>query len=262
MDYSFSYHAQSSRRGRRRLIAATVLVVVLVLADIITGGGVRAAARNFAVSVDAGFASVISVLTDNGYFKSHAALAAQNQALTAQLAEYAEKAALYDSLQSANQKLSAMVHLAQTQTGVTAPIDSSFIASPYGTFLVGAGSAQNVAMGDLVLTDQDVVIGKVTSISAQASTVTLIFAPGASVDVTIDGAPVAASGQGGGEGKAEVPQGITINATDPVLAPGYGSRVVGVVGHVVTDPSSAYADVSIGLPVNLSSLEYVYIVKP
>lgn len=262
MDSHFSYHAQSSRRGRRRLMAATILVVVLIVADLATGGRVRTISRSAAASIDGVFATLSEGIAQNGLFKSHAALAAQNQALEQELSQYAQKAALYDALQKENAALAAMAHLAQTQPGIAAPIDSSFIASPYGTFLVGAGSTQGVAVGDLVLTDQDVVIGKVTSVGADTAIATLVFAPNTSVDVTIDGAAVPAAGQGGGEAKVEVPQGIAVAVTDPVVAPGYGNRVVGVVGRVVTDPSSAYSDVYVGLPVNLSALRFVYVAKP
>ena len=148
--------------------------------------------------------------------------------------------------------------LAQTTPGLAAPITSSIVSSPYGTFTIGAGSADGVAQGSLVLTADGFVIGKVTQVQAHQSLVDEVFASGAQTPVSIDGSAVVATGQGG-EAQAEVPHGITVSQNDPVTAPEYGGRPIGIVQHVDSNPANAQQAVYIALPVSLASLQFVYV---
>jgi cell shape-determining protein MreC len=259
MHAEFRYAARASRSGRRRLFFATLFVLVLVLLDLLSGGKVRALARNAASSVwDVG-SRAWSGISGSGYLSSRASLEAQISTLRDQLQQAQGQAATADVLQQENDALSRMTHLAQTTTGITAPIVSSIQSSPYGTFLVGAGSADGVSAGSLVLTPDDFVVGKVAQVGAHQSLVDETFASGSQTDVVIDGAAAAASGVGGGNARAQVSHGITVQVGDPVIAPEYGARAVGIVGHVVSDPASAQSQLYIALPVSLSSLKYVYI---
>lgn len=262
MNADFSYRApRGPGAARRRLLFATILILVVFILDIFSGGKIRGAVRNAEVSVWSVGVRAWDSVAHNGFFASRASLEAENASLSGEIAQYEERAAAYDTLSSENAALGQMVHLAQTSPGITAPIVSSFNASPYGTFLVGAGSADNVATGDLVLTDADFVIGRVADVSARTSLVDELFAPNASVNVVIDGADVPAQGEGGGNAQARIPRGVNVNAGDSVIAPEYGGRAVGVVGHVISDPANGYSQVYISLPVDLSALRFVYITQ-
>jgi cell shape-determining protein MreC len=188
-------------------------------------------------------------------------LEAQNASLSAEVAQYQERAAAYDTLLSENAALGQMVHLAATSPGITAPIVSSFNASPYGTFLVGAGAADTIAAGDLVLTDTNFVIGRVVSVNAHTSLVDEVLAPNTFINVIVDGASVPADGEGGGNAQARLPLGVNVNVGDSVIAPQYGGRAIGVVGHVTSDQANGYSQIYIALPVDLSALRFVYITQ-
>jgi cell shape-determining protein MreC len=260
MDRGFSYSARSTNVGRRRLWVATALVLVLFIIDIISGGKVRALVRDGVASVSLAVHHIGVTISAGGYFVSHAALASENQALKAQVATLEEQAALSNALQAQVATLSGITHLAESTPGITAPVASSFIASPYGTFLIGAGSAEGVTRGALALSDAGVVVGTVSDVSAHAATVVETFAPEHSVDALLDGAPITVKGSGGGNGSAQVPNGVTVNPGDAVTAPEYAGRVIGIVGHVDSNPSNAAMQVSIGSPATLSSLQYVYVI--
>lgn len=260
MALRFSYREQSAKTGRRRLLGATLLALVIVLFNIVSGGRVTAIARSITARVSLDAQAIVENVLGRGYFVSHATLAAQNESLQGQVAALTERVALSDTLSAEVSTLAELAHLATSTRGITAPIASSFISSPYGTFLVGAGSAEGVTSSSIVLSSGGTVLGRVTSVSAHASTVVEIFASGHSLNVLIDGAAITARGVGLGNATAAVPHGVKVSVGDVVTAPELEGRPVGVVGHVDADTSSASTQTYIGLPVNLSVLKYVYIV--
>ena len=258
MDTRFRNSASSARDGRRRLFFATLIALVVVLANLATGGKLSAAVRNVALPVWNFGAGIGKGITQSGFFSSRSALEAQIAALQDELQQGQLQAAAFEAVQEQNASLSQLTHLAQTTPGLAAPITSSLVSSPYGTFTIGAGSADGVAEGSLVLTEDGFVVGTVAQVQAHQSLVKQLFAPGVQTDVSIDGAQTVASGEGG-EAQSEVPHGIPVSENDPVLAPAYGNRPVGVVQHVDSNPANAQSAVYIALPVSLASLQYVYV---
>lgn len=260
MSERFTFAGARGRSGRRRLFLTTVAVVCIVLADILSGGFIRAHVRTAVSTVWNAGTAVARSTGGSGYFSSRRALATENASLRQQLARYEERAAGYETLKAENDDLRALLRLAQVERGITAPVVSSLRASPYGTFLIGAGE-NDVARGDLVVSEGGFVAGKVSDVSARTALVSEIFAAGASLDVRVAGANVVAEGHGGGNARAKVPRGIKLATGDAVTAPSLGGRAVGVVGSVKSDESSADQTVYIRLPVNLSSLAFVYVVR-
>lgn len=251
---------RTSRRstGRRGLFIVTLVAILVVLINIALGGPLAALLRDVVAPISNVGGRIGSGITNSGYFASRGALEAQIAALQDEVQQEQLQAAAFAVVQQQNQSLSAMQHLSQTTPGLAAPITSSVISSPYGTFTIGAGSADTVAQGALVLTADGFVVGKVAQVQAHQSLVEQIFAPGVQTPVTIDGAAVIASGQGG-DAIAEVPHGVTVQQGDPVLAPSFGDRPIGTVQHVDSNPADAQQAVYVALPVSLPSLQYVYV---
>jgi cell shape-determining protein MreC len=245
--------------GRRRLFAASVLVIFLFVADILSGGKIRNEIRAGAAVVSRLGGGIVSSIAGSGVFASKRALQAQNQSLAEEVSQLEERAAAYDVAQQENAQLQAIVHLAQTTPGMTAPVVSSLLASPYGTFTIGAGSLDGIAMNDLVQTEDGFVVGRVSDVGSHTALVTELFAPGASIDAIVDGTSVSVEGDGGGNAHTQVPRGLSIVPGDPVVAPSLGQRAVGIVGNVASSSASASQDISIRLPTNLLSLQFVYV---
>jgi cell shape-determining protein MreC len=229
-----------------------------MLANLATGGKVAALTRDLVSPISALGGRIAGALTENGFFSSRRSLEAEISVLQSEVQQQQLQAAAFEALQQQNAALSQLEHLAATTKGLAAPVTSSVISSPYGTFTIGAGSADNVSSGSLVLTAGGFVIGKVVQVQAHQSLVDQLFGPGVQTPVTIDGASVLATGQGG-TAIAEVPHGVTVSENDPVVAPEYGGRSIGVVQHVDSNPANAQSAVYIALPVSLSSLQYVYV---
>jgi cell shape-determining protein MreC len=239
----------------------TAFVVFLFMADVISGGKVRALVRSATTSVSVVFQHIGADLFGQGYFTSQATLAAENAALKAELTILQERAALATALQGQVAAISSLAHLTQETSGITAPVTSSVLSSPYGTFLIGAGGAEGVALGAVVLSENGVVVGSVSDVRTHSATVLEIFASGHSENALLDGTPIVTKGAGGSNATTQVPHGITVSPGDAVTDPSLGGRVIGLVGHVEVNPSSAAAQVYIGSPVNLASLQYVYVLS-
>lgn len=249
----------NDRRARRRLLAATVAIVLLFLIDLIFGGVLRTSVRigtNFLWR--AGSAAGTSI-AHSGLFATRSGLARQNAALQDTVAQLQDRAAAYTVLSAENQQLRALVHLAENAPGITAPVISSFRTSPYGTFLIGAGTADGVRTGALVLTSDGFVIGHVADVSGRSALVIGLFAPGQTIDVLIRGIPVGLKGEGGGKAAGDAPRGVPIVEGDVVVAPSLGQRPVGIVGSVQGSEASAATKLLVRVPVNLEALSFVYV---
>jgi cell shape-determining protein MreC len=253
-----TFGAKKNTSGRRSLFLVTLLAVLIVLANIATGGMVSAGLRDIVTPISNAAGRIGGSITHSGFFSTRGTLEAQISVLQSELQQEQLQAAAFEALQQQNASLTQLEHLAATTKGLAAPITSSIVSSPYGTFTIGAGSADNVSQGSLVLTADGFVIGKVVQVQAHQSLVNELFGAGVQTAVTIDGASVIATGQGSAA-TTEVPHGITVSENDPVIAPEYGGRSIGVVQHVDSNPANAQSAVYIALPVSLSSLQYVYV---
>lgn len=253
-----SYRQNSARK---RLLAASALVIVLLTIDLLSGGKVRAFSREAGSGLWRLGISAEESVRESGFFTSRRALEDANASLSEQNAQLEGRAAAYQVLKDENESLRAMLRVAGNKRGITAPVVSSFRASPYGTFLVGAGSLDDVAVGELVLTSENFVVGRVTDIDQNSSLVRELFAAGVSTDALVRGVGTSVQGQGGGNARADLPREASVSVGDSVISPVLGGRAIGVVGAVEDKPASAYRRIYIRLPANLSAMRFVYLVK-
>ena len=256
-----SYRQNKSRNGR--LLVITTLVVFLFALDILTGGSIRHLLRGGVVVMAEWSGRVGASIKGSGLLATRASLEAKNRVLSEQLTQYEERAGGFEALRTENEELRALVHLIESlpsgTEGMTAPVVSSIRSSPYGTFLIGAGDSDGIARGSLVLTSGGFGVGTVTDTGAHTAVVTEVFAPSATIEAIVGSASISAAGSGGGNARASVPRALSITVGQPVVAPAFGQRPIGIVGNVASSSASASQDVSIVLPVNLASLKYVYI---
>ena len=246
------------------MLVATICVVLIFFIDIISGGALRGLVRGGASRLWGAGSGVVSGVLNSGFFSTRRALGQENVLLREQLAQSEARAAGYQALKDENTALQNILHVAQGTRGITAPIISSLSSSPYGTFMVGAGTLDGITLGDLVLAGDSLqggfAIGRISDAGAHASLVTELFAPNVSTDAIVGGAQVLVTGRGGGNARAEVPRDLSVAPGDTIRSPLVGGRPIGVVGAVNADPASASSQVYIGLPISLSALQFVYVV--
>jgi cell shape-determining protein MreC len=262
MQFEFSHRSSSAAKAnRRRLLAATALVVVLIGFDFVTAGAVRGLVRSVGSAIWQSSERVRASITETGYFSTHRALARENATLRAQVAQYQEKAAGYDVLESENAQLRAALNFSMGENTITAPVVSSFRSSPYGTFLIGAGEGDLIRVGNAVLSGGGFVLGTVSDVQTKTAAIKSALSAGERVDALIGDTPVAVIGDGGGNGHASVPLGIEIAEGTPVISPAHGGRAIGIVGKIDAQPASPDQTVYVHLPFNLASMRYVYVVR-
>ncbi len=250
-----------TRAARRRLLLATFLVVFLFALDILFGGVLRKNTRIIGGFIYQSGSSFVGTILKSGFFATKRSLEIRIEELNAEVARLNELAGEYRVLRDENMQLRELTNLASKTDGITAPIISSFRTSPYGTFMVGAGSADGIQTGDLVVSPGGFVLGTVSETGAHSSIVKEIFAPGSSIDAVIAKSATLVEGRGAGNAYARVPHGILVEPGDPVISPVFQGRAIGIVGSADADSASAYSDIYIGLPVSVESLRYVYVEK-
>lgn len=257
-----SYRRHDAPRARRHLTIATILVVLLACIDMFSHGYIRYLTRTVVSQAWSATDSAVLHVLHMEVFTSRKALIQENELLRTQLARMQEQAIAYTALEDENHALREIARVASSEQGITAPVTSSFYASPYGTFLIGAGSADGIARGDMVLAGETgFLIGRVVHTDAHRAVVVELFAPGAKFDAVINGISVELEGRGGGNAHANVPRDSVIASGDLVRVRQYGDRVAGVVGGVEVGPASAYQDVYVALPISRSSISFVYVVS-
>ncbi len=269
MKTSFSYRSlESQKRGRNRLVFVTILVISIIGVDMIMRGAIRNTVHAGVAMVSGWVAGAGNIILGSGVFSSQRTLQSQNSLLLERLGQLEERAAAYEALKVENDELRALLHVTgdaadpNEKRGVTAPVVSSVRSSPYGTFLIGAGSADGIVSGSLVLTSGGFVVGIVGNSGLHTTIVTEVFAPGVSTEGSVNGIPIIAHGSGGGNARIQVPRGLAVAIGDIVLAPALGQRPIGIVGSISSSSASASEELHIRLPMNLASLSYVYVIPP
>lgn len=256
----YSYRGAEAADARRRLVLATGLVVALFLADLVTGGMIRNLIRSGTGLVWGIGARIERSVAGTGFVSSRTSLAAQNEVLRSQLAQYESRVAAASVAVAENELLRGMAQLAAHTPGITAPITSSLKASPYGTFFVGAGAADGIVHGTLVLSGSGYVLGRISDVGTHSALVDQLFAPGNEIDGLASGVSLTLVGEGGGNAVARAPRGAAISVGDVVFSPSLGSRPIAIVGSVAADPADAYTLVFVRTPANIAALQFVYIV--
>lgn len=256
------YTFRGARRGesRRRLVLTTGVVALVFLVDLATGGVVREMVRAATGALWSVGAQIERGIRSTGFVASRASLASENDALRTQLAQYEQRVAAASAAVAENELLRSMTRLASDAPGITAPVISSFQASPYGTFFVGAGTADGIMHGALVLSPDGYVIGRISDVGPHTALVDQLFAPTRELEVLVRDVPLSLVGEGGGNAVARAARGAVVEVGDVVVAPTFSGRPVAVVGAVAADPAAAFTLVSVRVPANIASLRFVYII--
>lgn len=256
------YLRNDRRRARSRLLIATIIVIALFLIDALSGGAVRAIVRTGGTLLWRGSAQIESAIFGSGFFSTRRAMQSENEALRREIAVLESEVAGHEGLLQEIAELRKLVRLAESSAGVTAPIISSTRSSPYGTFLIGAGVADGLTVGNVVLAagENGFAVGEIADVHQKSALVREVFAPGVTLDGRLRGADLSFEGQGGGNARATAPRALAVAEGDPVTSGLYGGRLIGVVGSVSSDSASAYKSVYVRTPVSVSELQFVYVV--
>ncbi len=254
------YRPQKNDRGRSQLLYATFLIVIVFLLDLVAGGRLRGAVHAGGAYLWSGVSEISTSIGSHEIFASHKALVFENLQLKSELAAYHLKDNVYASMADENKKLRQLTNLAERLPGRATAIISSVHASPYGTFLIAAGSNDGVSAGSVVYAGDGYAIGIVSSVDTHTSLIKELFAPNATIQAVTGTTPLVFQGQGDGNARAQAPRESVIKVGDIVRAPSVNAPI-GIVGKVISGPTDSYSAIYIRVPDNLQTLSFVYVAR-
>lgn len=250
------------REGKSRARLLTIIsfgVVLFMVADYAFDGALRSQVRTYTEPVITMSYRVGGFVFQTDFWKSRAALQREVERLSMEVEREKGVFAAIEAVRDENEILRSLARVAENTPGTTVPVVSSFSSSPYGTFMIGAGSVHGISVGDLALASDGFVLGSVTDVAENSSVVGAVFSPGVSTDVMTDNVAFSVIGRGGGNARAEVPRELPLAVGEPILAPQYASRPVGIIGRIESASSSAFSDVFVLFPYNINTIRFVFV---
>ena len=203
---------------------------------------------------------------------SKASLASENARLRGEIASTTALLADRTLLYQDNLDLKNRLGRNAKQNSVLAGVLLAPPAAPYDTLLLDAGSAEGVAVGDLVSAGGATLIGAIREVHPHTASATLYSAPGQRYEALLllggsasttntKSIPVTLEGQGGASLSAEVPAGTPARVGDSVVERGVEGGFVGSVSFLDAKTSESFETLYVTLPANPLELRFVEIWK-
>ncbi|MFA6253650.1 MAG: rod shape-determining protein MreC [Candidatus Paceibacterota bacterium] len=134
---------------------------------------------------------------------------------------------------------------------------------PYNNLLLDIGKnnrSRSFQVGDLVVADGTILIGRVAEIDDTYTKVRLISAEAnLSVTIGVKNVPAIASGSGVGNFTITLPKDTPVFEGDRVTTPSLGNYLIGSVGHIEKMASRPTQTILVRTPVNLWQLKWLEI---
>ncbi len=132
----------------------------------------------------------------------------------------------------------------------------------YDTFILDAGSVQNVSKGDLVFAAEGILIGEITRVSETTSLAELFSSPYRETIMRLSGTiDTLAHGRGGGVYELKVPRELPIVLGDVALKPGRERVIYGTLSHIEFSETDSFKYVFLRIPENIFELREVYVLQ-
>lgn len=143
------------------------------------------------------------------------------------------------------------------------PIISKPNQSAYDTLILAKGTNDGISVGQYVYMDTYAVLGVIDSVTNTASVVKLFSSPATNTQARLErtGYDITLIGRGGGNMIVEIPKEIETALGDRISFPPIPNTVVGVIRDITLDDRSVYKKLYVTLPVNILTLDFVYVVK-
>lgn len=198
----------------------------------------------------------------SGSLRSSQDLLAENESLKRELESFRLSIAstsislLFDE----NAELRSILGRASTTPRTLAAVLARPPHAPYDELIIDLGRRDGVTETTMVYAPGEVLIGRVSAVFSETSSVRLFSSSGTTYDVFIGSTniPATAIGRGGGYYVAELPHGTAAVAGDTVSdSAGLGNGIFGNVISVSNDPSSTFDQALIAPPINIFGLRWV-----
>lgn len=204
------------------------------------------------------------VESGEGQLMSKKALLAENATLKDDIEKYQADALELQMVREENEKLRAELSYTQNiKTFVGAQVLAKPSQSLFNSLVIDRGSDAGIAVGQLVVTQGVVGLGKISSVSSKTATVELFSGPQFSGDLIMknQNITVPAIGKGSGNFEIHIPREIRVIDGDILAFPESPNIAVGVVKSIIFDARDPFQTVLARTPVNVQELRFVEVVQ-
>lgn len=188
----------------------------------------------------------------------------QNTELKNQIETYKAQLLELQTLRDENTKLrTELSYISNPNEVVVAGILAKPSQSLYNSLIIDQGSNNGITLGQLVVTQGTIGIGKISSVSKNTATVELFSGPQFDSNLVMknQNITVPAKGKGGGNFEIHIPREIVVTDGDILALPEHPSMAIGVVKSITFDPRDPFQTVLARTPVNIQELNFVEVVK-
>lgn len=135
--------------------------------------------------------------------------------------------------------------------------------SPYDTFVIGAGSADGVSVGQYVFISERISIGKIAAVSSRTSIVKLFSSGDQKIEAISErtGASFELSGRGGANFVIDAPKDSDIVWGDIFVLPSRSSKtaLLGTVYYIDASSQSSFKKIYLRIPDNVFQVQKVFV---
>lgn len=179
--------------------------------------------------------------------------------LKAKIAELEAKLQTQEMIQKENEELKGILGRKEGRNLTLAVAISKPSVSPFDTLMIDIGQDKNIQEGKFVYTGGSIAIGRVSEVYEHSSKITLFSSPDQRYLVSIGPNHIQATstGQGGGNFKVTLPQGVDIKEGDEIVIPSITPFLFGRVEKVSQGDQPSFVNIYFKSPVNINELYYV-----
>ena len=258
MIYTLANKRTSNKRFKFHATWIVVVVVIIVLMQILFPHFIPAIFNTIARPfwhIEFGLKS--------GSLDSPSYLLSENESLKRTISDMQEREKIYDFVFAENDELRGIYNKASTSDYILSAVLAKPPFTKYDELIIDVGSAKGMNIGREVLAPNKTVIGRISSVTSQTSTVEIFTSSGLKFQVSIGERHInaVAKGVGGGQFEAEVSRNDLINIGDLVTASTISNKVFGTVNAIISDPTEPFSKIIIVPEVNIYDLRWVLIDK-
>jgi rod shape-determining protein MreC len=195
------------------------------------------------------------------FFSDKNQLIKENSDLLNEMEKNRLNAVDYETMKYENQKLREMLGVKPSGNFKAAFIIAKPPQIPMDSLFLDKGAKFEIHVGDLVLSSDKTLIGKIAEVSNNRSIVALTsFAGSVSYGyVARTNEPIEMTGGGGGNIEAKVPIDFDIVAGDKIMTGGQSGSLAAVASAIKEDRSSGFKNVLMSLPADVSKINIVFL---
>ena len=249
-----------NKKGKKNYSAfiffSAILFILILLSPWIKNGLIPLAVPfwRLSVTLEDSFLNIFSFL------RSQKKLVTENEELRKALNDAQNELLIKKSLLRENIELKIMLGREENPSKTFL---AAVLARPvklfYDDLLIEVGKKEGVSLGDVVLGNGEIVLGRLEEVYDKVSKVRLLSSHQAETDVQIgdEGLVATLKGRGAGNFYLELPRELEIAEGDQALLPGSKIRVLAIVRKVEKEEGSSVQKVYLKSPINIFNLKWV-----